>query len=484
MTTRKNLCPNPGLKNDATGWTGNGAWARVTGVTGMPRTTGNGYTAGTFAQTPTGTPATAGQQYTGSFYIKETGGLGTAAATLYLAFTRSSGGDDFSNTVAIGAIATNTPTRINITATAPANATGCYLLYDGNNFVVRPCTITAVLLEQAAALDSYFDGDTTFAVWDGADGNSTSTLTISSDVSVPDPVASGGSTAGQDDGTTRGDGSSGGVTAGTPDGMSLGDGSGGGSTGGQLDGRALGDSSGGGGTGGTTDGRVIGDGSGGAGTGGQADTLIGDITVPDPLQRGAGTGGTPDTVTIGTQVVHDQMVMPLALKARTCMVAEVAKLANPPAKVQIRPGATFTAMADSIQDECCGGIAYVRPGLQVPTSGNWPSPLNGVDGPSASRGRAPYFAVTLELGIYHCVPIIANDGSGDDAFPTEAEWLQATVDQLDAAAALRRVVCCLQVEYGVDSVLAGPVQPLESSGNCGGIIMSVQLRAPACDCVG
>lgn len=180
MATRHNQCVNPACTNDVTGWTGGSTPARVTGLpTGggnFPVSTGAHYTTSTFAQTPTGaaSPAVA---YTGSLYIRETGGLGTSAATLYLAFTRSSGGDDFSNTTSIGAIATGVVTRISFTATAPANTTGVYLLYDGNNFTIRPCDLTAVLLEQASSLDTYFDGNTAGATWDGTAGNSASTLT-------------------------------------------------------------------------------------------------------------------------------------------------------------------------------------------------------------------------------------------------------------------------------------------------------------------
>lgn len=240
------------------------------------------------------------------------------------------------------------------------------------------------------------------------------------------------------------------------------------------------DSSGGGGTGGGADSLTLGDSSGGGGTGGSTDLFP---SAVQDTSGGGGTGGSADTVVVGSAVVHDQMVMPIALQVKTCLVAEVGKLANPPAQVQIRPGATFSAMYDSHGDECCLGIAYVRPGAQVPTTGNWPTPLTGVDGPSASGGRAPYYAVNFEIGIYRCIPVVADDGTGADNFPTGAQWLQAAQDQLDDAAALRRVICCLQAFYGLDSVIAGQVQPLENSANCGGIMTTVAIRATACDCV-
>ena len=279
---------------------------------------------------------------------------------------------------------------------------------------------------------------------------------------VTDPVAGGGSTAGQADGVALGDGSSGGSTAGAADGVALGTVAGGASSSGTQDGLALGDS------------------AGGAGTGGTPDTFP--VNVPDPGQAGAGTGGTPDVVSTGTQVVHDQMVMPLATMAYNCLAAEIAKLASPPAKLQMRPGRQFTALVDQVADECCAGIAYVRPGTQIPTSGHWPQPLTDVDGPSSSRGNPPYYAVTIELGIWRCIPTVSNVEGEEGQVPTAAQWQQALQDQLDDAAALRRAACCLRAQLGVDSVIAGNVEPLENQGNCGGVSMLVTLRATACDC--
>lgn len=59
------------------------------------------------------------------------------------------------------------------TAAAPALATGIYLVVDS---LVVGFELTAFQYEKVGALDTYFDGDTAGAAWDGADGNSTSTL--------------------------------------------------------------------------------------------------------------------------------------------------------------------------------------------------------------------------------------------------------------------------------------------------------------------
>lgn len=304
-------------------------------------------------------------------------------------------------------------------------------------------------------------------------------------VSVVDPIAGGASTSGASDGVAVGDGSGGGSTAGAADGVALGTVADGGSTGGPPDGVAVGDLASGGGTGGAADGIALGVLAGGASTGGQADTLLAvPVAVADPVAGGAGTGGTLDVVNSGTQVVHDQMVMPLAIQARTCLVTEVGKLANPPIKVQIRPGASFAALVDSTRDECCSGVAYVRTGNRVPVLGDGFTPLTNWSGPSASRARPTYYLINLEIGIYRCLPTISDIPNSNDDFPTDDQWLRAAQAQADDGAALQRVVCCLQGIYGNDAVVAGPTTPLENQANCSGVVVNVQVRAPACDCVG
>jgi hypothetical protein len=521
MATRKNASPNPALKNNNTGWGGGSTPTRSTGLSGLPRTTGAHYSVNSYASLPV-IAAGAGETWTLSCYFQNNTGTNLGSKVVY--FVCQKPGDDFSITTSV-ALPTGT-TRVSITGVTLTGTTGLYMLIDSFNASLGSgVEITGVLFEKVGTLDTYFDGDDVGASWDGTNGNSSSTLTSGSDIIVPDPITGGGSSSGTteglalgdgngagssggtSDGRALGDGNGGGSSSGTTDGRALGDGNGGGSSGGQLDGLAVGDGSSsgssggspdapasgvavtdgpqlGGGSGGQLDGRVLGDAVGGGGSGGSADTIsAGPVTIADPVQRGGGSGGSADSVSAGSQVVHDQMVMPLALKARDCLVTEVGKLANPPLRVQIRPGATFQAMYDSANDECCQGIAYVRPGVRVPSSGAWPAPLNSVEGPSASRARASYYVVNLEVGIYRCVPTVSDQPESNDAFPTDAQWLQAAQDQADDGAALLRVVCCLQDQYGNDSVIAGPLTPLENSANCGGIIINVQLRAPACDCV-
>ncbi len=182
--TRHNACTNPACGSNVTGWGGGSTPTRVTGLSGFPVTTGAQYTSGTFQQTQSGV-AVPGTTYTGSIYIRSNG-LDQNSKTFYLGFTRSSGGDDFSNNTSIS-ISNGVVTRLSLTAVAPALATGVYVLVDGINAGVVPIDITAVLLEAASGVDTYFDGNSSGGSWDGTANNSASTLADAA--AFPDGIA-------------------------------------------------------------------------------------------------------------------------------------------------------------------------------------------------------------------------------------------------------------------------------------------------------
>jgi hypothetical protein len=62
-----------------------------------------------------------------------------------------------------------------VTGTTPANTTGIYLLLDVGSPGIDTL-YTALLYEQVGTAEDYFDGDSSGAAWDGADGNSTSQI--------------------------------------------------------------------------------------------------------------------------------------------------------------------------------------------------------------------------------------------------------------------------------------------------------------------
>jgi hypothetical protein len=182
--TRHNVTLNPAFKNGETGWTGASGDTNLAPVTGLPtgagnfpRDTGARYSSGGFAQSPL-SPVTgaAGNPFTASLYIRPTV-FSPSGGVLYLVFRRSPGGDDFTHSVALGTLTVNTVTRVSISnIVAPANTTHVYVVLDGINFTDVPSDISCLLIEPSDAVDAYFDGDTLGATWDGADGDSASTL--------------------------------------------------------------------------------------------------------------------------------------------------------------------------------------------------------------------------------------------------------------------------------------------------------------------
>lgn len=178
---RTNLCPNPGLKNNATGWSGPGGSARVTGVTGMLRTTG--FSAGVTNLQPPRAAVTVGLSYRFSAYVKGNGGASTGTCNINW---YSTGGYLSSSTAQAWSVADGSVVRVDsLAATAPATAVEALLTIEGIDAGV---IVTAVLYEQATTLGTYFDGDSTGGTWTGTSGNSTSTLTDAQSV-LPDTVA-------------------------------------------------------------------------------------------------------------------------------------------------------------------------------------------------------------------------------------------------------------------------------------------------------
>lgn len=180
MTIRQNLCPNPACGANVTGWTGSSAPTQITGLTGFPVTTGADYSAGSsFVQSPAAPTGliTPGGTYTLSMYVRNNNGLAANNKTLFLAWKRSAGGDDFSTTTLVN-LPANSITRVEITGVAVALANSAYLVLDGMNAVAGVGDrATAALYEAVAGpAGTYFDGNSANSTWDGTPHNSTSTF--------------------------------------------------------------------------------------------------------------------------------------------------------------------------------------------------------------------------------------------------------------------------------------------------------------------
>jgi hypothetical protein len=170
---RRNLCPNPAAKNNTTGYSGSATFARTTDfpTPACPRSTGVRATGSGYIQTPAAACAP-GDVFSVSFYGDNQSGSFDFGHTVYVSYTRSSGGDTFPESFVFGIGASGSQARATrVAAAAPALATGIYLLYDS---LSTGYGMTGVLLEKVGAVDTYADGDTVGWAWDGTNGNSTS----------------------------------------------------------------------------------------------------------------------------------------------------------------------------------------------------------------------------------------------------------------------------------------------------------------------
>lgn len=172
--------------------------------------------------------------------------------------------------------------------------------------------------------------------------------------------------------------------------------------------------------------------------------------------------------------VSDPMIMPVAREMLECLAQEIAKVENPPLHVQLRPGDVVAHLLSTTQDECCEGLAWVRPSSFFPSSQVFPAQ----DSSPLPKGVAAW-AFTLELGAIRCAPT-----PDADSIPTGEQWDAVTQAVMDDAAAMRRALCCWidAVPGRAKRVIPGTWSPLAVEGGCVGGILPITFRGPACDC--
>jgi hypothetical protein len=172
--------------------------------------------------------------------------------------------------------------------------------------------------------------------------------------------------------------------------------------------------------------------------------------------------------------VHDPLVMPLLEELLECLGQEVAKVEYPPLYVQPRIGETVDHLLSTSQDECCDGLAYVRPAGFFPSSGVFPAQ----DEAPLPKGILAW-AVTFELGVIRCAPT-----PDEHSIPTAEQWQDLTQAVMDDGAAMRRAICCFidAKPNRARNVLVGQWSPVGIQGGCVGGVIPLTVRGPVCDC--
>lgn len=174
--------------------------------------------------------------------------------------------------------------------------------------------------------------------------------------------------------------------------------------------------------------------------------------------------------------ISDPLVMPLARELLDCLDIEIHKVTNPPTYVALRPGTDVDHLISTAHDECCEGLAWVRPDSFWPSSGIFPSQdAVPIGDPPGTRA----WVVQLEMGTVRCAPT-----PEANLIPTTDQWDEVTQAVMDDAAAMRRAICCfIAAKAGRKKrVLPGRWRPLSVQGGCVGGTLPITILGPACDC--
>lgn len=162
--------------------------------------------------------------------------------------------------------------------------------------------------------------------------------------------------------------------------------------------------------------------------------------------------------------VEDMLAMPVLTQIWDCLCAELpSTVGGAPCFCGLRPGALIPMdYCDCNGKGTCGGNAFVNL-MSVFPSKIFPQPDR------LSTGCMSPLAARIQVGVYRCVPVVANPNSQGKAGaepPTELQMMQATrVQMSDMAAIYRALVCCSKQQKKFTVEQYTPVGP---AGGCGG----------------
>lgn len=144
----------------------------------------------------------------------------------------------------------------------------------------------------------------------------------------------------------------------------------------------------------------------------------------------------------------------------------------PSDRVMLRAGEQVIPLASTVTDECCAGLGYVRIAT-ISGARDLRDPLVQSGCFSAERN------LTLELGVYRCIP--TPDAS---EIITADQWTEAAL-KLDAdQGAMERAICCAfggsTDSLRIGTVAAGTYEPVGPDANCIGGRMTVNIQMEAC----
>ena len=159
----------------------------------------------------------------------------------------------------------------------------------------------------------------------------------------------------------------------------------------------------------------------------------------------------------------DNRLLPETKKILECLRLEALQNPKPPDLVGFRTGTTGQVLAGLIEDECCGGAAFVR---VVRTYPSWGAPAASGTSIACAQPRA----AEVELSMWRCASM------GDiDQPPTQADWDCLHTDLLNDRVTLLAAACCFARSREQKSVLIGEWTVVPVEGGCVGSTITMQL---------
>lgn len=177
-----------------------------------------------------------------------------------------------------------------------------------------------------------------------------------------------------------------------------------------------------------------------------------------------------------TTILEDPIVNPILDQLLGCLELEVAKVPVPPKLACLRPGTEIALLLSKYRDECCEGLAWVRPVSVYPST---EFPEQDTTAGAAGNCGVIQWAVVVEVGVARCAP-----RPEADELVECSQWTADVHEIMHDAAAIRRAITCCFADLDIDRrFLPGIWTPLTVEGGCMGGFQQVVVAVPACDCV-
>lgn len=163
----------------------------------------------------------------------------------------------------------------------------------------------------------------------------------------------------------------------------------------------------------------------------------------------------------------DKLLRPVADRLLACLCAEVLLNPSPPSRCGYRPYLNGTPLFGTLDDECCGGLAFEYVGDMRPV-------VSGTTDDPGPVNCQLLYKVDLQIGIWRCAPI------GDIQLPPDqlVDWDPLQDKLFDDRASLRAAICCFLAASRPKTVSVGVMNTINNGpeGMCVGTQVTLTVN--------